>query len=395
MERYVSKVNITRVLRTIYLTHGLSRVEIARILDINKSTVSKIVSFLEELGIVETAAVGEAGPTGGRRPLHLRIRADWGCVMGLEIQTEAFTVVGVNLQGEVFFSHTEPLDLRTVSLVDAFIGIVDRFRPSLENTGMPILGIGVGLPGFVDPVRGVLCASMPFEQYEEINFVREARERLGIQVPVLVDNDANCGCWGELAFRHSSRPGNFIFVLGEHRKHTIAMDNHRIMALGLGLVLNGQVHHGETFSAGEFRSILYKEDQVNQFSISDDQARQFLQNSRVNEMIVDELARHIAFLVNILNLRKVVIGGPIEVLADQIQKAVRNHAQTNWAYPQKVDFEMEVSRLGERAVAYGAAGMYLERLIRIPSVETGTEATAAVGIDLLPQVGQQNQLVRR
>ncbi|POR02038.1 hypothetical protein AU468_07230 [Alkalispirochaeta sphaeroplastigenens] len=394
MERYVSKVNITRVLRTIYLTQGLSRVEIARILDINKSTVSKIVSFLEELGIVETAAVGEAGPTGGRRPLHLRIRPDWGCVMGLEIQTEAFTVVGVNLQGEVFFSHTEPLDLRTISLVDAFIAIVDRFRPSLENTGMPVLGIGVGLPGFVDPLRGVLCASMPFEHYEEINFVREARERLGIRVPVLVDNDANCGCWGELAFRHSSRPSNFIFVLGEHRKHTIAMDNHRIMALGVGLVLNGQVHHGETFSAGEFRSILYKRQQVNQFSITDEQAKLFLQDPRVDELIVDELARHISFLVNMLNLRKVVIGGPVEVLAEQIEEAVRKYTRINWAYPRQVEFEMEVSRLGERAVAYGAAGMYLERLIRIPSVETDREATAPCGIDLLPQMGQ-DQLVRR
>lgn len=384
MAHYVSKVNITRVLRTIYLNQGLSRVDISKLLELNKSTVSKIVSLLEETGIVETAAVGEAGPTGGRRPLQLRIRSDWGCIMGVEIQTEAFTVVGINLQGDVFFSHTEPLDLRTINLVDAFVGIVRRFRPGLEKTGMPLLGIGVGLPGFVDPVRGVLRASMPFEQYEEIDFVRLSREQLGISIPILVDNDANCGCWGELAFRHSGRPRNFLFVLGEHRKHTIAMDDHRIMALGLGLVLNGRVHHGEDYSAGEFRSILYKSHQINQFSITDQEARKFLQDRTVDQMIAHELARHIAFLINVLNLRKVVIGGPMEILANEIADATRQFVRTNWAYPEDVVFDIEVSRLGEQAVAYGAAGMYLEHLIEIPTVDGESLRGMPRGIDLLP-----------
>lgn len=376
---------MTRVLRTVYLNQGLSRIEISKHLDLNKSTVSKIVSILEEIGIVETAAVGDAGPTGGRRPLHLRIRPDWGCVMGVEIQTEAFTLVGINLQGDVFFSHTEPFDLRRTNLVAAFVEIVRRFHGTLENTGMPVIGIGVGLPGFVDPVRGVLRASMPFEHYEEIAFVAESRRRLGLSIPIMVDNDANCGCWGELAFRYSSRPKNFLFVLGELRKHTIEMDDHRIMALGLGLVLNGRVHHGEDYSAGEFRSILYKPHQINQFSISDVQAKKFLQDPETDMMIVEELSRHIAFLINILNLRKVVIGGPMEILADEIRSAVARFVRTNWAYPEDVKCDLEVSRLGEQAVAYGAAGMYLEHLIEVPSVAGSTDRGVACGIDLLPR----------
>ncbi len=385
MTNYVSRVNITRVLRMIYLNHGLSRVDIARRLDLNKSTVSKIVSALEETGIVETAAVGDAGPTGGRRPLRLQVVANYGCIMGVEIQTEAFTVVGINLRGDVFFSHTEPLDLRTTQLVDAFVQIVRRFQPSLEATGMPLLGIGVGLPGFVDPVRGVLRASMPFEHYEEIRFVEQSRATLGLSVPILVDNDANCGCWGELAFRHSSRPQNFVFVLGELRKHTIAMDNYRIMALGLGLVINGEVHHGEDNSAGEFRSILYNRGAINQFSINDEEARRFLQDPSVDARIIRELARHVAFLINVLNLRKVVVGGPMEVLADQLRESVDEFVRDNWAYPQKVTYTLEVSRLGEQAVAYGAAGMYLEHLIEVPRVSLDGAEQMPCGVDLLPR----------
>lgn len=385
MATNVSTVNITRVLRTIYLNQGLSRVEISRRLDLNKSTVSKIVGQLEELRIVETAAVGDAGPTGGRRPLHLRIKPDWGCIMGVEIQTEAFTVVGINLHGDVFFSHTEPLDLRNSDLVEAFVSIVVRFRPSLEATGMPLIGIGVGLPGFVDPVRGVLIASMPFEQYEEIPFVAAAQERLRLSIPILVDNDANCGCWGELAFKHSSRPDNFVFVLGELRKHTIEMDDYRIMALGMGLVLNGSVHHGDDFSAGEFRSILYNAAAVNQFSITDEQARLFLQDSHVDGLIIDELARHISFLVNFLNLRRVVIGGPMEVLAEELIAAIRERIDINWAYPNPVTCQIGVSRLGEQAVAFGAAGMFIEHMIAVPPL-ADDKPRVTCGVNLLPQV---------
>lgn len=389
MAHYISDVNITRVLRTIWLNSDLSRVEISRRLDLNKSTVSKIVNYLEELRIVEEAAIGDAGPTGGRRPIHLRIRPDWGCVMGVEIQTEAFTVVGINLHGDVFFSHTEPLDLREHDLVDSFVEIIRRFRPSLEATGMPVIGIGVGLPGFVDPVRGVLRASMPLELYDEVAFVESTRERLGVHVPILVDNDANCGCWGELAFKHSPRPENFVFVLGELRKHTIEMDDYRIMALGLGLVLNGHVHHGTDYSAGEFRSILYRRGTVNQFSISDDQARRFLQDQSVDALIIDELARHISFLINVLNLRKVVIGGPMEILAEELTASIRGHLNDNWAYPDPVECHIGVSRLGEQAVAFGAAGMFLEHLIRVPAVPVDGSEPVPCGVELLPRSGTE------
>ncbi len=385
----ISAFNITRVLRTIYLNRGLSRVEISKRLGLNKSTISKIVNYLEEISLVETAAIGDAGPSGGRRPIHLRVRADYGCVMGVEIQTEAFTVVGINLLGDIFFSHTEPIDLRTNGLVAAFVDLVRRFRPNLESTGLRLLGIGVGLPGFVDPISGELRASMPFEHYEIVPFVEQARRELDVQIPIFVDNDANCGCWGELLFRHSDRPQNFMFVLGEHRKHTIRMDDYRIMALGLGLVLNGTVHHGDAFSAGEFRSILYRDGNVNQFSITDEEAREFLQHGGVDARIIDELARHIAFLVNVLNLTKVVIGGPVEMLARELTDAIAARLEVTWAYPESVQCEIVTSRLGEQAVAYGAAAMFLERLIEVPTVAVEEGARPAAGVAILTgQIGE-------
>jgi predicted NBD/HSP70 family sugar kinase len=378
----VSDINTTRVLRSVWLNPGISRVEISRRLGLNKSTISKIVANLEQLGIVETSSVGDAGPTGGRRPIYLQINSSWGCVMGIEIQTEAFTVIGTDLHGEIFFSHTEPLDIRRSGLLPAFVEIVNRFRPSLETQGMHLIGIGVGLPGFVDPIGGVLIASKPLEIYEPVAFSEEARARLGTTIPIMVDNDANCGCWGELAVRHAVRPVDFIFVLGELRKHTVRMDDYRIMALGLGLVIDGKVHHGTGFSAGEFRSILYRPSQVNQFSLTDAEAQRFLIDPEVNQKVVSELAGHVAFLVHSLNFERVVIGGPIEVLADELIPAIEQQLDDKWAYPGPVQCSISLSRLGDKAVAFGAAAMFLEHLITIPNVAAERDM-AVCGVELL------------
>ncbi|MFA7566825.1 MAG: hypothetical protein WCY01_07335, partial [Alkalispirochaeta sp.] len=131
------------------------------------------------------------------------------------------------------------------------------------------------------------------------------------------------------------------------------------------------------------RSINYHPDTVNQFAVTDDEARQFLQNPRVDSIIVDQLARHIAFLVNVLNLGKVVIGGPLETLSEELTAAIYHHIRVNWAYPEPVKCQVAVSRLGEQAAAYGAAGMFIEHLIEVPRIDTPPGRTIRRGIDLL------------
>lgn len=385
MQGRISNVNITRVIRSIFLNPGISRVEIARLLNLNKSTISKIVSDLLDMELIQIRSVGDASPLGGRKPMHLTINKEWGCIMGVEIQTEAFTVVGINLRGEVFFSHSELVDLKSQSVVEAFVTIYKRFCSRLESFGKPLIGVGVGLSGIVNSAKGVVFASNPLELFQPVHFYEEVTRMIDIDVPVIIENDANCCCFGELVFQPAERHENFVFVLGELRKHSIKLDNYRIMAIGLGMVLNGAVHYGTDYSAGEFRSVMHQEENVNQFSISDEEARRFLSDPQVDEKIINELSQNIAFLVNTLNLSKVVLGGPIETLKETIVPILQRTIQRNWAYPNNVGCEISFSRLGEMSVAFGAAAMFLEHLISIPEVsaEEGDEAMRLRGAELL------------
>jgi hypothetical protein len=67
-------------------------------------------------------------------------------------------------------------------------------------------------------------------------------------------------------------------------------------------------------------------------------------------------------LVNTFNLDHVFLGGDIERYEGEIQPVLAGEIQANWPYPGGVHCAIRFSSLGEKAVAYGAAGMVLHRL---------------------------------
>ena len=70
----LSEINTSRILRLVWQKKGISRVEIANTLNLDKSTVTKIVSSLNDIGIINEIAQGETGPQGGRKPIYLVFR---------------------------------------------------------------------------------------------------------------------------------------------------------------------------------------------------------------------------------------------------------------------------------------------------------------------------------
>ena len=61
-------VNSSRVLRDIWIHKETSRIQVARNLNLDKSTVSTIVAELIRVGIVHETAEGEAEETGAAAP---------------------------------------------------------------------------------------------------------------------------------------------------------------------------------------------------------------------------------------------------------------------------------------------------------------------------------------
>lgn len=366
MANNINEINTSLVLQKLWLSGSISRTEISRQLGLGKSTVTKIVADLMRRNLLTVAERGRPGPSGGRMPLHLAINGEFGCVLGVEMQTDFFRAVVINLKGEVILSHSRHIDFRGRDPSETFLSLLEEVQKEARDIRLPLVGVGVGLAGIVDAERGVIVQSNPLTIREPLPFRAAVAERIG--VPVLIENDANCCCWGELAFRKTARHRSFCFVLGEFRKGRTTGEEYWGIAVGMGFVLDGKVYCGEDFSAGEFQSILWKPTNHGQFSVDDADSRRIKSDPAVLTGVLRELAAHVAFLVNILNLKSVVIGGELAGYREELTALLKEEIQRNWSFEDTVSCSIEFAALGENAVAYGAAGMFLEHFFSVPEV---------------------------
>lgn len=352
--------NTLRILREIWLSQSISRVEIAKLLKLNKSTVTHIVNELIDSGVVLQAEEGATGPRGGRKPVYLNINKEFGYVLGVELRPGAYTVVAVDLNGKILFSKSEHMVISEHNFKSSFFEIISRISDEKERISIPLLGIGVGVSGIVDPVKGKIYRSIPMNISKEYDFHSEITSKFN--VPVFLDNDANCCSWGELVFHRKSNLRNFIFVLVEFRDITPEQEIHEITSVGLGIVIDGKVHYGANYLAGEFRSLFRSKSSRGQFSLTDEEIGRLKTDKEVLTKFFKELCKNLALLVNTFNLNQIFLGGDIEEYRSEITDYLGRKLKENWAYPFDIKREILFSSLGDKAVAFGAAGIVLNRL---------------------------------
>ena len=227
----IRDINRQIVLNYVRELGPISRAEIARETALQRSTVSLIVDELRVEGLIEEVS-GES--TGGRPPSLLSLRTADAVAIGVDLGTVKTVMATSDLAGRVLEQEEFPTEPDVNNAVRKMVECAQRL---IRKNGGTIEGIGISLPGVVDPETGNLYVPHLNWRNEPI---AETLTR-DTSLPVTVDNDANAAALAELWF---GRPEirevrDFILVLVEE-------------GVGTGIVFDGQVYRGEGGSAGEF-----------------------------------------------------------------------------------------------------------------------------------------------
>jgi predicted NBD/HSP70 family sugar kinase len=356
--------NLRRVLRSIWKANGIPRINVAEALRLDKSTISKIVFSLIDAGLVYEAAEGNAGPLGGRKPVSLRIRDNFGSFLGIEIQTERYQACLVDPSGAIIEAVGSPLSFGDRPLKTVILETISEVTEKLDKSAPPILGIGLGLSGIIDSEKGIVRQSYPLSVAEPLD-VGSCVGGL-LSVPVRLENDARCCCWSELIRRRCARVEDFMFLLGEFRKKEMGPEQSRGIAVGTALVLNEIVHRGADGTAGEFNSVFRVTTTRSQFSLPDQVVADAGESLGAFETVLGELSPNIGLLVNMLDLRQVVIGGVFDRHRESCSRILRTGIERNIPYPAMSRCDISYSELGDKVVAHGAAAMLVDRLFAQP-----------------------------
>lgn len=363
--------NISRVLRLIWMNPGVSRAELARDLGLDKSTVTDIVGKLKERRIIEEDEKNISLPQGGRPPIGLEINPDYAVVAGLEVQNHLYTLVLSSLAGGILHAETVSCSISRENLLETVVEVLEKARRKAGELQFPLIGAGVGVTGMVNPENGDIYYSIPLDIYSTYNLYEELNRR--IDFPVLIENDANCCAWGEIALHKSLNLKDFLFALAELGTRRRRSGQKSGIGVGFGFVFNGEVYHGRDYSAGEFKSLNWRSGNTSQFSLTDEESIHIDSDRKLRRKFIREFSRHVAFLANTLNLQQVFIGGDLERYQDEIVPLFKQELVRTWSYQELLDPKCKIafSTHERNAVAYGAAGMLLEHIFSLPEMESG------------------------
>jgi len=229
----IRDINRQIVLNYVREREPISRAEIARETNLQRSTISAIVDALTGEGLVEE--VGEGESTGGRRPTLLRLRTKEAIAIGVAVTPTSTTVATSDLAGRIVEQREFPTDPDPDKTLGEVIAVVREF--SLRNKGS-IEAVGVSLPGLVDPSTGN-AIYVPYFKWRDTPISKVISSAVGL--PVIIDNDANAVALAELWFGRPevSDARDFIMVLVAE-------------GVGTGIIFDGQVYRGQRGAAGEF-----------------------------------------------------------------------------------------------------------------------------------------------
>ena len=223
--------NRSLVLQHLFHAGPASRADLARTTGLTRVTVSDLIAGLLADGIVTELGSRPEGRVGKPGTL-VGLREDAFQIVALDLaDDELMHGAVVDVSGAVRERRSAPVLGRTgAAAVEA---VLDFCRELIDLAEHPVLGVGVGSPGVVDPGGTVVQA--PNRGWSDVPLAQLLGDALG--VPVHVANDANTAVLGEFTYGGGTGEGLLLITVGE--------------GVGAGTVLDGALVQGHGHAAGE------------------------------------------------------------------------------------------------------------------------------------------------
>lgn len=230
------------IIQKLYYHDKLSSVELSNLTNRSIPLITKSVNALIEQGFIEES--GYAPSSGGRRPLIYTVNKDKLYIVTVAVDQLNTRIGIINLKNE--YKHSlEVFSLYLKDNPNSLASLADIISNYIDDSGIDkhkIIGIGIGMPGFIDTALGVNYTYFNNNKQSIPKFISK---KTGL--PTFIDNDSSLIGLSELKFG-----------LAKDIKDAVTLNFG--WGIGLGLIINGQIYRGNNGFAGELSHISVSEE---------------------------------------------------------------------------------------------------------------------------------------
>jgi len=231
------RANRTEILRKIYFGEPISRLEISQQINISPATVTNIVSNLLSKNIL--VEHGFKRSEGGRPSTLLKVNPKYGYFIGIEVGETFIHVELFDILFKKMDKDFQPLSNEHISpkqIVSMMVSGIEKVIQKANLSQKDIIGIGIGFPGLVDPVKGVSVFT-PNWGWHNVSITNLLYDRLSI--PMYLDNGSKALAVAEMLFGAGKGVSNItVLLVGT--------------GVGSGIITDRKLFRGSTNNAGEF-----------------------------------------------------------------------------------------------------------------------------------------------
>ncbi|MFI2037136.1 ROK family protein [Streptomyces bottropensis] len=379
--------NAAAVLRTVAEAGPLHRAEIARRVELSRTTVTTITRELIEGGVLVESLDDNRGPeVDGRAGGHLMLTPTAAWAGGVNMTLDGVAARVHDLAGGELgtaqreLAPTDDGERRAELATEALDEALERADGHRDR----LLAVGVGLPGQIDPSEGVVHGALDDQPWHGMNALDVMSNRLG--VPVLVENNVRLETLAECRWGDARDVENLIYV-------------HISSGLAIGIVIAGQLYRGADGGAGEFGHVSIdiegpacrcgnrgclvlkaggsavgrrlRDVLGDSAKLSDIVAASAAGNRAVRNVLRDVggvVGRELASICNLLNPELVVVGGQTasagDVLLEPLREGLVRHTLAPRGAPKVVPSLLPA---GADAGAWGAVALVLASVHSSPT----------------------------
>lgn len=229
----IRKANIVEILNLLFNKPNISRIDISKLINLNKASVSEIISLLVESEIVSEIGTGNGSSSGGRKPILLKLNEKAGLSLGIDLGTNYVGYLLTDLNKNIIaYEHYETVVNRD-NVVNLVVNIISSLENYIGEYKYGLIGVSLAIHGRVynDSIKFT-----PYYDLDKINLKEELTKVLP-NISFHLENESNLAAIGE--FENSE----------EKPKNSIVINVHS--GIGSGIIINEKLYTGFEGRSGE------------------------------------------------------------------------------------------------------------------------------------------------